>query len=55
MVRPMPDRVERFERPDEADAEDPAIAIVRTAEATGQPLGTALVADLEQGLSLPQE
>ena len=49
----MLDRVERFGDLIENDAEDPAFAILRAAEATGRPLGTALVADLERRLGAP--
>jgi putative transposase len=54
VVRPMLNRVERFADLIEADAEDPAFAILRTAEATGRPLGTAdFATDLERRLGPP--
>ena len=54
MVGPVLDRVQRFGDLIEADTEDPAFAILRAAEATGRPLGTAdFVADLERRLGRP--
>ena len=54
MVRPVLDRVENFGDLIQTDAEDPAFAVLRAAEATGRALGTAdFVADLERRLGRP--
>jgi putative transposase len=53
-VRPVLDRVDRFDELIETDADDPAFALIRRAAATGRPLATAaFVADLELRLGRP--
>jgi len=53
-VRPVLERVDRFADLIETDADDPAFAAIRSAEATGRPLGCAdFVADLERRLGRP--
>ena len=51
VVRPILERVDRFADLLEEDADDPAFAVLRSAETTGRPLANAdFVADLERRL-----